>query len=277
MPLLQSLSSGVSAMQQFQQELDVIGNNIANVATTGYKGADVEFADALSQTMQGAGATGAMQVGTGVTTGSIANRFTQGAINATNRPTDLAISGNGFFVVRDPVTNAQFVTRNGNFTVDTSGYLVLGDMRVQGYSDPSLTTINDIKIDPTGAPGGVTGAIQSWNFDSKGNIRVTLNDANSTVFTRGQVLLQNFQSPQMLVKDGNNLYSGMSGAGPLAQASAPGTSGLGNLEIGALEGSNVDLTTELSNLITTQRAFEANSKVITTSDEVLQTLVNLKR
>jgi len=276
MPLLQSLSSGVSAMQQFQQELDVIGNNIANVATTGYKGADVEFSDALSQTMQGAGATGAMQVGTGVTTGSIANRFTQGAINATGNPTDLAISGNGFFVVKDPVTNAQFATREGNFTVDTSGYLVLNGMRVQGYSDAALSTPGDIKIDNTGATGGSTAPIQSWNFDSKGDVIVTLTD--NTTFTRGQVLLQNFQSPQMLVKEGGSLYSNMVGAGPMAtQLSAPSTNGLGKLEIGALEGSNVDLTTELSNLITTQRAFEANSKVITTSDEVLQTLVNLKR
>jgi flagellar hook protein FlgE len=262
-------------MQQFQQELDVIGNNIANVATTGFKGADVEFADALSQTMQGSGATGAMQIGTGVTTSSIANRFTQGAINATGNPTDLAISGNGFFMVRDATTNAEFATRDGNFTVDTSGYLVLNGMRVQGYSDSSLSTIGDIKIDNTGAPGTPPPAIQSWNFDSKGNIVVTLTD--NTTFTRGQVLLQNFQSPQMLVKEGDNLYSGLTGAGPLAQLAVPSTNGVGKLEVGALEGSNVDLTTELSNLITTQRAFEANSKVITTSDEVLQTLVNLKR
>lgn len=262
-------------MQQFQQELDVIGNNIANVATTGYKGADVQFADALSQTMQGAGATGSMQVGTGVTTDSIANRFTQGAINATGNPTDLAISGNGFFVVRDSVTNAQFATRAGDFTVDTNGYLLLNGRRVQGYSDAALSTIGDLKIDNTGAPGGSTAAIQSWNFDNKGDIVVNLTDG--TTFTRGEILLQNFQSPQILVKEGDNLYSGLSAAGPLAQPSAPMTNGLGKLEVGALEGSNVDLTTELSNLITTQRAFEANSKVITTSDEVLQTLVNLKR
>ncbi len=262
-------------MQQFQQELDVIGNNIANVATTGYKGADVDFADALSQTMQGGGATGSMQIGTGVTTDNIANRFTQGAINATGDPTDLAISGNGFFVVRDPVTNSEYATRAGNFTVDTSGYLNLNGMRVQGYSDSSLSTFGDIKIDNTGAPGGSTAAIQSWNFDNKGNVVVTLTD--NTTFTRGEVLLQNFQSPQMLVKEGDSLYSGMAAAGPLAQLAAPSTNGVGKLEVGALEGSNVDLTTELSNLITTQRAFEANSKVITTSDEVLQTLVNLKR
>jgi len=262
-------------MQQLQQQLDVIGNNISNVATTGYKGADVQFADALSQTMQGSGATGSMQVGTGVTTDSISNRFTQGAINATGNPTDLAISGNGFFVVKDPVSNAQYASRAGNFTVDTSGYLVLNNMRVQGYSDAALSTVGDIKIDNTGAPGGSTAAVQSWNFDNKGDITVTLTD--NTTFTRGQVLLQNFQSPQQLVKAGGNLYSGMAAAGPLAQAAAPTTNGLGKLEVGALESSNVDLTTELSSLITTQRAFEANSKVVLTSDEVLQTLVNLKR
>jgi flagellar hook protein FlgE len=275
MPLLQSLSSGVSAMQQLQQQLDVIGNNIANVATTGFKGANVEFADALSQTLQGAGSTGAMQVGTGVTTDSIANRFTQGAITSTSNPTDLAISGNGFFVIKDTLSNAQFATRAGNFTVDTNGYLVQNGLRVQGYSDSTLSTVGDIKVDNTGAPGGSTAAIQSWNFDSSGNIIVKLTDGTS--FTRGQVLLQSFASPQMLVKEGDSLYSNMAGAGPLAAPAAPQSNGLGKIEVGALESSNVDLTTELSNLITTQRAFEANSKVITTSDEVLQTLVNLKR
>jgi flagellar hook protein FlgE len=262
-------------MQQFQQELDVIGNNIANVATTGYKGADVQFADALSQTMQGAGATGSMQIGTGVATESINNRFTQGAINATGNPTDLAISGQGFFLVRNSDTNAQYVTRAGDFTVDPNGYLMSGGLRVQGYSDTSLSTIGDLQINNTGAPGGSTAAIQSWNFDTKGNIVVTLTD--NTTFTRGQVLMQNFQSPQMLVKEGESLYSGMTAAGPLAKPAPASTNGMGKLQVGALEGSNVDLTTELTSLITTQRAFEANSKVITTSDEVLQTLVNLKR
>src|SRR5579859_1115133 len=223
MPLLQSLSSGVSALQQFQQELDVIGNNIANVATTGYKGADVEFADALSQTMQGAGATGSMQIGTGVDTASVSNRFTQGAINATGNPTDLAISGDGFFLVRNPATNAEYATRAGAFTVDPSGYLVSSGMRVQGYSEAGLTTIGDIKIDTTGAPAGNTNGIQSWHFDNDGNVIVTLTD--NTTFTRGQVLLQNFQSPQMLVKEGDSLYSGMAGAGPLAQLAAPSTNG----------------------------------------------------
>ena len=263
-------------MQQFQQELDVISNNIANVATTGFKGATVEFADALSQTIQGGGATGSMQVGTGVTTDSIVNQFTQGVINPTSNPLDLAISGQGFFMVRNPASGAQFATRAGDFSVDTNGYLLSSGLRVQGYSDASLSTIGDIKIDNTGAPGGSTAPIQNWNFDSTGKIVVTLTDGSPS-FTRAQVLLQNFISPQMLTKEGGSLYSNMAAAGPLAQLTAPSTNGAGKLEVGALEASNVDLTTELSNLISTQRAYQANAHVITTSDEVLQDLVNIKR
>jgi len=263
-------------MQQFQQELDVIGNNIANVATTGFKGASVEFADTLSQTIQAGGATGAMQVGTGVTTDAISNRFTQGVINSTSNPTDLAISGQGFFIVRDPVTNAEYATRAGDFTVDVNGYLLSSGLRVQGYSDTTLSTIGDIKIDNTGAPGGSTAALQNWNFHSKGNIVVTLSDGTPS-FVRGQDLLQNFTAPQMLTKEGGSRYSNLAAAGPLAQLSVPSTNGLGKLEVGALEASNVDLTTELSDLISTQRAYQANAHVITTSDEVLQDLVNIKR
>lgn len=276
MPLLESLSSGVSAMQQFQQELDVIGNNIANVSTTGFKGASVDFSDALSQTIQAGGATGSMQVGTGVNTSAISNRFTQGAINATGNPDDLAISGQGFFIVRDPKTGADYATRAGNFTVDQNNYLVLNGMRVQGYSDAGLTTVGDIQIDNVGNSAGSTASVKNWNFDSSGNIVVTLADGTPS-FTRGQVLLQNFTSPQMLVKEGDSLFSGITLAGPLAQPAAPNTNGVGKLQVGALESSNVDLTTELSNLITTQRAYQASAHVVTTSDEVLQDLVNIKR
>jgi flagellar hook protein FlgE len=89
--------------------------------------------------------------------------------------------------------------------------------------------------------------------------------------------LQNFQNPQALVKEGNNLYSGMAAAGPLAQIEAPNTNGLGTIQSGALELSNVDLTNEFASLITTQRGFQASARIITTSDEMLQEVVNLKR
>ncbi len=131
--MLLSLDSGVSALEQFQQQLNVIANNIANVNTVGFKAADVDFADTLSQTI-GSNAAGSMQVGTGVTTSSITNDFsTPGSLNATGRQTDLAINGNGFFVVKDPTSGATYVTQDGTFSIDSSGYLVTSSgLRVQG-------------------------------------------------------------------------------------------------------------------------------------------------
>ena len=280
--MLLSLDSGVSALEQFQQSLNVIANNIANVNTVGFKAATVSFADTLSQTL-GTNATGSTQVGTGVMTAGISNNFTAGSISSTGVQTDMAINGNGFFIVKDPNTGNSYVTRDGEFKLDTNGYLVNSSgMRLQGYSDTALSTVGDIKIDNTGATttsGGTTtvdtSSVQSYTLGSDGKLTVLLNDGTS--FTRGQILLQNFSSPDQLIKVGNNLFSGLSVAGGLTTPVAPGTSGLGQIATSSLEMSNVDLAQQLTSLITTQRAYEANSKVITTSDEVLQTLVNLKR
>jgi len=270
--MLLSLDSGISALQQFQQSLNVVANNIANVETIGFKGASVNFADTLSQTLSGPGSSGTMQVGTGIHTASIANDFTQGSVSSTGEPSDLAISGNGFFLVNDATTGSSYVTRDGKFTVDAQGYLTTNSgMRLQGYNDPGLSTIGDLKIDNNGG----TAAVQSYSFSDTGKLTVTL--ADGTSFTRGQVLLQNCSSPQQLIKVGNNLYSGLSFAGALAAPAAPGSSGVGKLAAGSLEMSNVDLASQLASLITTQRSYEANTKVITTSDEILQSLVNLKR
>lgn len=273
--MLRSLDSGVSAMEQFQQRMDVIGNNVANVNTVGFKGARVDFADALSQTLQGPGPGGSIQVGTGLGTNAITNQFVQGAITHTGGPTDLAISGNGFFVVKDPTSGAQYVTRAGDFHLDVNGYLVTSSgMRVQGYTDSGLATTGDIKIDNTGAPGGSTSPLAAFSFSSNGSVIVELQDG--TQFTRGQVLLQNFQSPESLLKAGDNLYSGMAAAGPVGGLAAAGTNGNGSIMASSLEMSNVDLAGEFADLITTQRAFQASARIITTSDEILQELVNLK-
>jgi len=281
--MLRSLDSGVSALLQFQQEMDVIGNNIANVNTIGFKGASVSFADTFSQTL-GSSANGSMQVGTGVTTSSIANDFRQGSVTGTGLKTDLAVNGDGFFMVKDPASGATYATRDGHFSV-LNGYLVNSTgLRVQGYSDAGLTTLGDLQVDNTGAtkidptsglPVPDTSPMASYSFGDDGKITITLADGNS--FTRGQVLLQNFSSPGQLFKSGNNLYTNLAGAGPLAAPVAPSSNGLGSLATGFLETSNVNLAGEMVSLITTQRAFEASSKIITTSDEILQTLVNLKR
>ena len=206
------------------------------------------------------------------------NNFNQGAISQTGVGTDLAISGDGFFVVKNPVDGSQYVTRDGAFRKDSSNYLVTSNgYRVQGYSDAGLTTIGDLQIDTTGEPASAdpTATVDSYNIDANGFINVTLSDGTS--FVRGQVLLQSFSDPAALAKEGNNLYSVGTAAGPLAQPAAPQSSGLGMIRSGALEMSNVDLTSEFSNLITAQRAFQANARMITTSDEVLQEVVNLKR
>jgi flagellar hook protein FlgE len=261
--MLLSMDSGVSALEQFQQQLNVIANNIANVNTVGFKSADVNFADTLSETL-GSNAAGSTQIGTGVTTASITNDFsTPGSLSSTGVQSDLAIDGNGFFVVKDPASGQSYVTQDGTFTVDTSGYLVTSSgMRLQGTS-------GDIKI-----AGSGSATVSSYTIGTDGNVNVTLSDG--TTSNAGQITLENFSNPDQLVKMGGNLYTATTAAGGSA-AAAPGTNGLGTIQSGYLEMSNVDLASQLTSLITTQRAYEANSKVITTSDNVLQTLVNLVR
>jgi flagellar hook protein FlgE len=283
--MLTSLSSAVTGLDAFQEDMDVIGNDIANVNTTGYKAANVDFADAFSQTLRAPGAatsttsgSASVQLGTGVSIAAINNNWNQGALNNTGISSNLAISGNGFFMVRDTLSNAQYATRDGTFTLDANGYLITDTgERVQGFSDAGLSTLGDIKIDTTGMPAtsSPTATVQSYGIDVTGKVTVNLSDGTS--FVRGQVLLQNFQDPDELIKQGDNLYSNTAAAGPLAALTAPTSAGLGSIQSGALESSNVDLAGEMSNLIIAQRGFEANSKVITTSDEVLQVLVNMKR
>src|SRR5262249_40031905 len=154
--------------------------------------------------------------------------------------------------------------------------LVTADgLRVQGYTDAALTTLGDIQIDNTGAPLASTAPVAAYSFGSDGKVNVRLTDG--TQFVRGQVLLQNVTNPQALVKEGENLYSNFANAGPLAQPSPPETNGLGDIVGTALEMSNVDLANEFSQLITAQRAFQASARIVTTSDEILQEVVNLKR
>jgi len=275
MPLFPALNTAVSGLQQFQQDISLIGNNIANVNTTGFKTERMDFQDTLSQAL---GTDPEIQIGSGVATAGTQSNFGTGTISSTGVATDLAISGDGFFVVRNASSNSQYLTRAGDFHRDGNGYLVTADgLRVQGFSDSGLSSMGDLKIDATGAPASAAAGatLASYNIDSSGRINVTLSDGTS--FARGQVLLQNCNDPNALAKQGANLYAQTAAAGLLSQPAAPQSAGLGTIHSSALEMSNVDLTTEMTNLITAQRAFQANSKIITTSDEILQELVNLKR
>jgi flagellar hook protein FlgE len=277
--MLRSLNSGISGLQTFQQRMDVIGNNVANVNTTAFKSARMDLADSFSETLRSSsGGTPGMQIGSGVVIEAITNIYTQGALARTGVGTDLALTGPGFFVVRDPTSNSTFVTRAGDFRIDTQNYLVTNSgMRVQGYSDAGLTTLGDIQIDTTGMPAtsDPTASKVSFAIGKEGKVNVNLSDG--TQFVRGQILMQNFTDPNGLMKEGNNLFSGIGAAGPLGTPAVPGTNGMGAIQSGALELSNVDLANEFTNLITTQRAYQANARIITTSDEMLQELVNLKR
>lgn len=298
-----ALNTGVTGIRQFQTSLDVIGNNLANINTVGFKMGRVDFEDALTQTLKQptadtAGATGrtgsaSVQVGNGVAVASVKNSFTQGAVNQTGVVTDLAISGDGFFIVRDSATNELFATRAGDFRVDSNGFLVTNQgHRVQGFNteldigtEYTGTTTGDIMMDkgtpPAALNADANAGISQINIDGNGRINILLTDG--VQYTRGQVLLQKFTNPGALLKQGSNLYSGITTAGPLTAAgnfgqdNKPNTKGLGGIESGALEISNVDIAREFANLITTQRAFQANSRVVSASDEMLQEMIRIAR
>ena len=195
---MRSLTSAVSGMEQFQQEMDVIGNNIANVNTVAFKSSHDDLADSFSQTLDQVG-----QIGLGVTTEKIAEDFAQGAISQTGVLTDLAVNGNGFFQVKDPVSGQEYVTRAGNFEVDQNGYLVTDTgQRVQGYNDLGLSAIGDIQIDAAVRPSGAssTATMTGFSIESDGTIEVSMSDG--TEYTRGQDLDAEFLHAGCLGKCG---------------------------------------------------------------------------
>lgn len=289
--MLSSLNSGVAGLRNFQSKLDVIGNNIANSNTIAYKAARANFADTFSQTLQGGSkAGGALQVGTGVQVASIKNDFSRGSYQNTGIESNLYINGpDGFFVVKN-ADGEEFATRAGDFVVDKQGYLVTNEgLRVQGFTDQVVTggtmaTRGDIRIydDPAArpiTPRVADAKLAGFHIEADGRIRMRLDDGSE--YQSGQVLLERFEDTNLLQKTGDNLFSNLRAAGPLGGDALtgvePGTNGTGGLKSAALEMSNVDLAGEFADLITTQRGFQANARIITTSDEMLQEIVNLKR
>jgi flagellar hook protein FlgE len=298
MPLISTLTIGVSALRSFSKGLEVIGNNIANVNTTGYKSSRVSFADTFSETLSSSAPSSAtssnesaVQVGTGVQIAGIKTSFTQGSLTSTGNTTDLGVSGNGFFIVQD-TSGSQFATRDGEFRIDDRGYLVTADgYKVQGLTGGTqaaavtdASTVGNIQVGQN-VPAGVQ--LSSVSIDTGGNVIEYYSDGSSA--TTNRVLLQNFNDPSALMKQGSNLYTGLSAAGPLSGATGTifgdvtngtndaGTNGLGLIQAGTLEQSNVDLAQQFSDLITIQRSFQAGSRLITVSDTVLEDIVNLKR
>ena len=392
--MLRSLFSGISGLRSHQTMLDVTGNNIANVNTTGFKASQVQFQDTLSQIVQGAGGaqdgvggTNPAQVGLGVRVAGVTTSFTQGAVQSTGRSTDMMIQGDGFFVVRKGAET--FYTRAGSFDFDATGQMVLpGDgALVQGWiadnkgvidtngpladlqvaagttmpavkSDeayvkgnldeaaevgttrtlteklydaagnertltvtltrqaggwavalddgaatatdtvtfnpdgslvgPATVLLGDVTVDlsaltgyagldtvqPAGQDGQPAGTLLSFSLGADGTITGAF--SNGLKQTIGRIALGTFTNPAGLEKAGGSLYRTSVNSGA-AQIGTAGTGGRGSLAGSALEMSNVDLSSEFTSLIVAQRGFQANSRIITTSDEVLNELVNLKR
>jgi flagellar hook protein FlgE len=276
--MIRSLYAGVSGMRNHQIRMDVVGNNIANANTTGFKAGRVNFQDLFSQQVRFASGTEEppyrypSQAGTGVTVGSIQNLFDQGGFQATGRILDVAIEGNGFFMLKDPGEEGLiYYTRNGNFTLDKEGYLVnLEGYRVLDEGGAEITAVD------------IEAGQQIVSIDKNGTITVLSPDG--TVDTLGVIGLANIINPESMEKDGSNNYrptiatQGFSDfSTPINPGSPGGEGGQGKLEAGYLEMSNVDLTNEFANLITTQRGYQANARVITTSDEMMRDIIDLKR
>lgn len=303
MPLIGTLTSGVSAVRTFSKGLEVIGANIANVNTTAYKSSSTNFADTFSNTLRAATTTdSAVQIGTGVQVGGINTNFSQGALVSTGSTTDLGVSGSGYFVVQDSNGN-NYATRDGSFHFDTTGNL----QNSQGYavlnSAGAKVQVAGLQktLDPT--TGAITGyaavpfsSLASVSIASDGKITAYATDGTAASYgvtydltattatptvasgTPASIGLLSISDQSKLMKQGNNLYDfATTGAKLSADFKVPGTSGTGKIQTGVLEQSNVDLTDQFAALITTQRSFQAGSRLITVSDSVLEDIVNLKR
>jgi flagellar hook protein FlgE len=302
--------AGVSGLRNHQVKMDVIGNNIANVNTQGFKASRTSFKEMYSQTMQAPsgptdslGGTNPMQVGLGVTTASIDVLFGTGSTQTTGRALDIAIEGEGFLAVTQG--DLTYYTRSGNLYLDANGFLITaGGLYVRGLnfldiSDP------DIFGDDFDEFEGVTDPVDVDEFlemtgqelaqfieDESGRLiipktftnisigkdgRISGINQNGDLMDIGMIPLVMFVNAPGLDRVGDNLYLESTNSGDPLYRRAAGNDGAGNIKSGALEMSNVDLSKEFTEMIITQRGFQANSRIITVSDTLLEELVNLKR
>jgi flagellar basal-body rod protein FlgG len=261
--MLRSLYTAATGMEAQQLKMDVISNNLANTSTTGFKKVRAEFEDLLSETIRGAAAPdprggtspSPLQVGLGVRTGATTRSFGQGELLTTHNPLDVAIEGDGFFRVVRPGGEPAY-TRAGNFRVDATGRLVSqrGEMVDPEITVPTDATDLEIRQDGT-VLARVPGKEQPEEL--------------------GRIELFSFPNPAGLEAIGGNLLVETAGSGAAVQA-RPGELGVGSLAQGFLEGANVKAVEEMIDMISTQRAYELNSKVIQAADQMLQRLTNLR-
>jgi flagellar basal-body rod protein FlgG len=253
----QALWIAKTGLDAQQTRMTVISNNLANVNTTGFKQDRAVFEDLLYQTIRQPGAQSStstqlpsgLMLGTGVRTVATEKSHTQGNIISTGNALDIAIQGRGFFQVLKPEGEIAY-TRDGTFQVNSDGQVVMSN----GYPLEPAITIPTQAVSITVGTDGTVSVLQSGQ------------NAPSIV---GNIQLADFINPTGLQPLGENLFSETAASGPVTTAT-PGTTGTGTVIGGALETSNVNVVTELINMIETQRAYEMNSKAISTADQMLQ-------
>ena len=260
---MRALDIASTGMQAQQTNVEVISNNIANMNTTGYKRQRVEFQDLLYQNLRRVGSTSSdtgtivpsgAQVGLGVKTAAVYRISEQGNLQQTSNTFDLAVQGHGYFQLTLPSGETAY-TRDGTFALSPTGTIVSAD----GYVvQPGIT----IPQNATGVTINATGEVQA-------TIAGKIVPANV-----GQLQIANFPNEAGLEASGGNLLMQTAASG-VPQVGVPGSPGYGNVQQGFVETSNVNVVSEMTNLITAQRAYEMNSRVIAASDEMLSTVTKL--
>ena len=306
--MIRSLFTAIGGLKNHQVMLDTTANNIANVNTVGYKAQRVSFETMMSQTLRGAGAprpgalggTNPTEVGLGMNLGAIQSLMTSGSAQTTGSWTDCRIDGDGYFIVAQNGGDSQAVpptdpagllfTRAGNFQVDRAGGLVttggqhvLG-LRLVGTPDP-LNPGQTIYAPDPGAKLesiAIPATASSVTIGGDGTIAATIDGVQTPLY---RLQLAKFSNPAGLSRVGGNLLAESANSGafvngdiatPDRSFNDPSVGGRGSVVSSQLEMSNVDLASEFTQMITAQRGFQANSRVITTSDQMLEELVNLK-
>lgn len=261
---MRSLAIGATGMQAQQLNVEVISNNLANSSTNGFKRQRTEFQDLLYQNMRRIGATSSdagtivpsgVQIGAGVRTAAVYRVMEQGNLTVTDNKLDLAVSGNGFFQIKLPTGELAY-TRDGSFQLSPSGQVVTSN----GYAlNPAIniqTNAQDITVSP------------------QGQVQVKLAGV-ATPNTVGTITLASFPNSAGLEAVGDNLFLETPASGAPTSGN-PGATGYGTLVQGAVETSNVNVVQEITSLISAQRAYEMNSRVIKTTDEMMQTVGQLR-
>jgi flagellar hook protein FlgE len=276
--MMRSMFAAISGLKAHQVMLDVTAADIANVNTIGYKGSRLTFQDELSQLQRGGaspglnqGGSNAIQIGLGAQVGSVDNLMGSGALQTTGNPLDVAISGEGWFRVGATTAPAlpatlQY-TRAGNFTTNSAGYVTTAEgLFVIGRTVPGNGGTDTLIQIPPGSSGVSIGQDGSVSYlPSGGGARVTA----------AYLSLSKFPNQEALERNGSSTWTAGPNAGPEVVQTPGGAYGL--TVSGSLEMSNVDLSAEFTNMIAAQRGFQANSRIISTADQMLQDLVNIVR